>query len=129
MATVYQRQIDSAIRIINEKGMSITLKKLTYGAPVDPLEPWKPTASTSVSYTAKCVFLPEETINRYPYFRIPYELAQEGFEYGLMANNPGVPAPALNDVIVRASEELRLKYLKPYAPDGTVIIYVIGIKT
>jgi hypothetical protein len=129
MATVYQRFVDLTIRLISQKGMFITLRKLVYGNPVNPLEPWKPTASTATDYQVKCVFLPEETINRYVTVRIPYDLDFEGFEYGLMANNPNIPAPALNDLIIRNGEQLRLKYLKPYAPDGTVILYVIGIKT
>lgn len=129
MTTVFQSFIDMAIQMINENGMLVTLRQITPGAPAITGEDWNPTDGTNVDTPVKMIFFPEETIDKYPFVRIPYELRGQGFEFALMANNPGVPVPSIEDVIIRGTDQLRLRYSKPYAPDGTPILYVLGIKT
>ena len=117
----------ATIMSITKKGMNITFRKTTAGAPLIAGQDWKPTANTNIDQTVKVVFLPEETINFYTNVRILHtDNDQEGFEYGLMAN-VGF-APELDDEIIKNGVQYRIRYVLKYAPDDTPILWIIGIK-
>lgn len=130
MTTVFQDFVDMAVEMIRDNGMFVTLRQPVQGNPIVSGQDWKPVNGTPTDTTnVKMIFFPEETINRYPEVRIPYDFIGEGFEYAIMANVSGVPVPNLESSIIRGTEHLRIKYVKPYSPDGTPIIYILGLKT
>lgn len=126
MASVYGNLIDMARTLIAEKGMSAVLRKLTAGAPAVPGHDWDPGPNVATDATVKIVPLPEETINLYFNVRIPHTNDQEGFEYCLMANNGIIPS--LDDVVIIAGVQKKVRYVMTYKPDGNVILHIIGMR-
>src|SRR5574343_1992632 len=125
---IYTNLSNAAVELIDKFGMLCDIKTPTAGSPAIPGKDWKPTANTWTTNTVKVAFLPEETINFYTQFRslISKEEYQVGYEYGLMANNGF--EPKLDMLVVRGSFEQRIKYVSKYAPAGTALLYVIGLK-
>ena len=127
MATVFNRQIETARRLITKNGQFVTLRQIVDGVPADPDKPHEPGVSTFVDTQVKMVFFLESRVDQYSQNRVPEELTHKGVEYGLMANvnlNPD-----LKWVILREGLESRIIYINNLAPDGTPILWKIGMNT
>lgn len=128
MIAFYQNLYNMALRLIKKYGMIATVKIPTAGTPIIPSEIWKPTANTFTTKDVNMVFLPMEQVSFYSqYFSIverePYLI---GFEYFLLANE-GLK-PALNMIVDRGGHEQAIRYVMEYAPSGTALLYIVGLK-
>jgi len=118
----FDRQIETAKRLIAKNGQSIVWRKLGVGMP-DPLMPWKLTADTHDDYTATICFLP---IGRVGQELIRYLKGTEvttGSVRGIMRAVDF--EPTANDVVIRDGKTLRIKSIDPLSPNGQIILYTI----
>lgn len=121
--TVYSRQIENSLRIIRERGQSVTWVSQTNTTAPDPTEPWNPSENLTVSNTVTIVFLP---VGYRGYRQQQYAKdseVQTGRIYGIMGSVDFTPS--LKDYVVRGTENLKIATIDPIAPDGTPIIYEI----
>lgn len=120
---VFQRQIDTAKRLIVKNGQTVVWRSLSDGSPGDAAKPWKPGAGTFVDYNVSIVFLPENRVGYEWLTRLAGTEIAEGSGYGLMYAVPF--APDLKDIVLKAGAPLRLTSIDPLAPNGEVILYTL----
>lgn len=128
MIPFYTSLYNMALRLIKKYGMIATIKIPTAGNPVVSGQVWKPTANTFTTKNVNMVFLPMVQVSFYSqYFSIvekePYVI---GFEYFLLANE-GLK-PNLNMIVDRSGHQQAIRYVMEYAPAGTALLYIVGLK-
>lgn len=126
---VYTRQIAAALRMIREKGESVTWRTAAAETIADATKPWIVTnAAAAVDTTVSIVFLP---LNAQTKQLLQYLSGAEvltGQVYGLMGAEAIVPA--LTGTVIRTSGKvLAVKSIDPLEPNGEVILYTIEFKT
>lgn len=128
MIKFYQNLYNLALKLIKNYGMVTTIKIPTVGAPIVSGQLWNPTANTFVTQNVNMVFLPEEQGSYYSqYFStLEKEPYQVGYEYALLANEGLLPR--LNMVVSRTGKDQAIRYVSMYAPAGTALLYLVGLK-
>ena len=125
MPTVFTRQIAMAKRMISKYGQSVTWRQQADGAPPDPTKPWEPGAASTTDHTVKIAFFPEDFFLLRTQQRARNDVIPEGYEVGYMAQQSFTPK--IKDVVIRGSQQLRVAYLDALHPDGTDILYRVGL--
>lgn len=118
----FDRQIDTAKRLITKNGQSVTWRSKTSSIP-DPSAPWKP-IETSVTDTAVDIcFLPasKQTLEFFGLTEVPI-----GCVLGLMGQVPF--NPSLSDVVIRDGVQLRIESIDRLSPNGQNILYTMVFK-
>lgn len=119
---VFDRQIATAIRLINKNGELVQWIDRV-ATPVDPATPWLPTGEVDTSTDVKIVFLPVGTR-----FLELLQIAAKsevpvGSQKGLMAAVGFVPK--IDSLIIRPSQnrQYKLKSIDTISPNGEIILY------
>lgn len=123
----FDRQIQTAKRLIAKNGQVVKWRIVRDAAPVDSSQPWKPTnPATPVEHDATICFL---TVDKDTYETLSYMAGGEvpmGAVMGLM----GAVSfePSLKDVVIRDGKELRLFNIEELNPNGQTILYTMVFK-
>lgn len=120
MASIYQRQIDSAKRMIKSKG-KLVLWRVYIDSP--SATKWKPEAPTTQDHNVYITFFPimnaMKEFLRYmkdsdvPVGSIQGYMAAQDFE------------PSLRDIVISGSDIYNVKAIHKIAPNGDTILYII----
>lgn len=118
---VYTRQIETARRLITQKGQSIVVRHNT--TVFDPATPWIPDSSGVVDHVAVAVFFPM-TKDRHETVR---ELSDgvdiTGSVWAMVAQFDATPS--VGDVVLRNGVELQVLYVNTLSPNGEVIYHEV----
>ena len=120
---IYDRQIATATRLIEKYGQTITWRKVGILTP-DATQPWENTNGTTVDYSPKMVFISkwrDQILLKY----LKGTDIPTGDITGLMATQSFIPA--INDTIVRGSDNYVVKDINTVSPNGTAILYVVTL--
>jgi hypothetical protein len=118
----FDRQIDTALRLIKQYGQTVIWeKKLSLSAP-DPTKPWEQVASTAL-YEPYICFLPLDLQGKEFLQSLGGGEAASGAFYGLMGNVPFVPDRL--DVVTRDGIKLDIESIDLLSPNGQKILYTI----
>lgn len=121
--SIFQRQIDTAKRLITKNGQLVIWRSLTDNA---GSKSWRPNTPTSTDYNVRVLFIPNSAgfIELLRYLKgsdIP-----SGSVKGLM---PAVNfEPNLRDVIITPTDTFNIKSINPLAPNGDVIMYFLELE-
>ena len=123
----FDRQIQTAKRLIAKNGQAVKWRIVRDAAPADPSQPWKPTNNaTPVEKDATICFL---TVDKETYESLSYMTNGEvpmGAVLGLMGAVDF--EPSLKDVVIRDGKELRLFNIDELKPNGQTILYTMVFK-
>lgn len=122
--TVYSRQIATAQRIIKAKGAKCTWRQRPDVADDDD-KPWNAEERPPVDKPVSIAFFPDGQKTFAALMK--GEDAPEGVEIGYMGAVDF--EPAVGDTVIRNGVGLRVASVTPLQPDGTPILYTIGIET
>jgi len=124
MSTVYSSQITQATRLIDAKGQTVTWRQLVDGASATP---WKPSAAVPTDTEVTMAFFPEDLQG----FRVQQyrkdDSVPTGLEVAYMAQQSFTPK--IKDTVIRDGKEMNVWYVDTLAPDGTDILYTVGLET
>jgi hypothetical protein len=121
MATKYQSQIDNALRLIQSKGMPLTLRKATGGG-VDPI-----TQAATITYTSQMghgVQLPVGNVNKES-SHLTGEQPRKRKAAKFLVAAKGLTAPEAGDELSVGDSMWEIATVDSLAPDGTPIIFTI----
>lgn len=119
---IYDRQIATATRLVAKYGQSVVWRKVGILTP-DPSQPWENTNGTTVDNSVKMVFLTkwrDELLLKY----LKGTDIPTGANFGLMGVQSFVPA--INDYVVRGSDNYIVKDIDIISPNGTPILYIVS---
>jgi hypothetical protein len=123
----FDRQIQTAKRLIAKNGQAVKWRIVRDAAPADPSQPWKPTnPATPVEHDVTICFL---TVDKETYESLSYMTNGEvpmGAVLGLMGAVDF--EPSLKDVVIRDGKELRLFNIEELNPNGQTILYTMVFK-
>ena len=123
----FDRQVQTALKLIAKNGQSVKWRVVRDGAPVDSSQPWKPTQpATPVEHDVTICFL---TVDKDTYETLSYMAGGEvpmGAVMGLMGAVNF--EPSLKDVVIRDGKELRLENIDVLSPNGQTILYTVVFK-
>lgn len=123
----FDRQIQTAKRLIAKNGRAVKWRVVRDAAPADPSQPWKPTnPATPVEHDVTICFL---TVDKDTYETLSYMAGGEvpmGAVMGLMGAVNF--EPSLKDVVIRDGKELRLFNIEELNPNGQTILYTMVFK-
>ena len=117
--TEYTNAIALALRLINKKGRTILLRRVTKA---DTGSPWKPGAVSNSDISVKGVFLGTTNFNR------EGELVTTENEHILIAASGLAVVPAVNDLIIDSTETLKILNVDPLKPGDEAVLYTIEVK-
>lgn len=120
--TKYSKQIASAKRMIKAKGQAATWREPADTTP-DPDKPWRSTANAPADHNVNVVTLPDGQA-RFAAL-ISGTDVPEGTELAYMAAVDF--EPTVRATLIRDGKAQRITYLTPIAPDGTPIIWIVGL--
>lgn len=118
----FDRQIETAKRLIAKNGQTVTWRKVGVDTP-DPSKPWKPAADTSTDTDVVVCFLPPGRVGQELIRYLKGTEVTTGSVQGLMSAVSF--EPTANDVVVRDGKTLRIKSIDPLSPNGQIILYTI----
>jgi len=118
----FDRQIETAKRLIAKNGQTVTWRKLGVATP-DPSTPWKPAADTPEDHSPKICFLPPGRVGQELIRYLKGTEVTTGSVQGLMSAVDF--EPTANDVVIRDGKTLRIKSIDPLSPNGQIILYTI----
>lgn len=118
----FDRQIETAKRLISKNGQTVTWRKVGVDTP-DPSKPWKPAADTSTDTDVVICFLPPGRIGQELIRYLKGTEVTTGSVQGLMSAVDF--EPSANDVVIRDGKTLRIKSIDPLSPNGQIILYTI----
>lgn len=119
----FDRQIETAKRLIKKNGQLVTWRKLAATTP-DASKPWLVAASTPTDYEDVSIcFLPPGRVTQELIHYIKGSDVTTGNVQGLMAAQAF--EPDAKDVVMRDGKTLRIKSIDPLAPNGQSILYTI----
>lgn len=127
---VFDRQIESARRLIKKNGQTVTWRQVTNGPPADPDKPWKPGSPVETDYPeTKIVFLPITTGNRFMSRRYKNNSdVPEGTLYGIMEQVDFTPTQ--KDEVIRDGVTYNVIAFDTLDPNGEgSIIYELELGT
>lgn len=121
--TRFDRQIETALRLIKKNGQAVKWRVIDDPAPVDPNKPWEPGAATPVDEDVRICFLPMDAKT---FVFMKATEVPKGSVVGLMGNVPF--EPNIKDVVIRDANELRIESIDLLAPNGQKILYTVVFK-
>lgn len=125
----FDRAIATAERLIDRNGQLVQWRTYADGAPSDASKPWKPGQGGETNSDVVICFLPldKESRELFRYLRGTNDVPT-GFLQGLMKGNIAF-VPALNDVVVRDGEMLRIRSIELLSPNGQKVLYTVEFET
>ena len=121
---VFDKQLLSAQKMLSKYGQACTLRKITNGTP-DPAKPWEPVTPTTADSLVKIAFFPNTRANNEFLHYIPGTEVPAGVEVGYLAGD--APTPSLQDLIVRGGKTCSILSVDRIAPNGEIVLYILGI--
>lgn len=125
---VYDRQRNTAKRLIEKYGERVTWLKIENGAPVDPSKPWNTPSIVPAELSVNIAFFPtDSTVNPFLHYMTDKDVLT-GSEIGYMATVDFEPSP--QDTVRRSDGTIyQIEYIDPLRPNGEdTILYTIGFK-
>ena len=119
----FDRQIETALRLIKKNGQLVNWTSQTGESLPDPTKPWLPVGTTPVIYTPHICFLPLDLQGKEFLFSLNGSEAVTGTYYGLMGNVNF--EPNTSDIIVRDGIILDINSIDLLSPNGQKILYTI----
>lgn len=117
----FDRQIQTALRLIAKNGMDVTYRRIVDGAPADPNKPWNPGASVNTDVPVKICFLPINRDNKES-FSLPQNMEiPMGCELGLMGDWGFEPKG--KDIIIKNGVHYRIFTFQRLAPNDQRILF------
>lgn len=123
----YDRQIETAKRLIAKKGQAVIWRQIDSGMTSDPNKPWLGGEPVTQDFPAKIVFLPDDKMNSETESTARGTDIPVGHQKALMAAVDFVPN--VNDVIVVGNVLKPVLAIDPFAPNGDIIYYDMRIAT
>ena len=124
--TVYKRQIATALRLIKNKGAKCTWRQLP-DADNDAVKPWNSEERSPVDFAVSIAFFPMQSTEFAKAFAsfVRGEDIPQGLEIGYM--HAVEFSPNVGDTVIRNGQALRVGAVTPLQPDGTPILYIVGL--
>lgn len=123
---LYDRQIETARRMIEKYGQSVTWRKITEILEDDD-KPWEPSEGdeedSPVDVTVSICFLPMDLQNKKLVQYMTGKEVATGFLVGLMGEVSF--SVDIKDTVVRGSEVIKIASIDTLAPNGRPILYTI----
>lgn len=120
----FDRQIATALRLIQKNGQKVVWKSIPAETPADPAKPWNGGANVPVQSDVFICFVPVRDRDTRKFFAyLTGSEIQIGSLAGLMGNVPF--EPNLNDVVLRDGKELRMTSIDLLSPNGQKILYTL----
>lgn len=120
--TKYGRQIATAKRLISQKGQAATWREPT-DATADPDKPWHSSANAAADHSVEIVVLPDNSA-RFAALMAGTDVP-EGTQIAYMSAVNF--EPTMRGTVIIDGKPNRVTYLSPLAPDGTPIIWIVGL--
>ena len=120
---VFDRQVATALRLISEKGQTVTWVKKANPVFADPNKPWIKTDGSDVSYSVKVVFFPIYRDLKENQAVMDYTRREVGAEMCFMGQVSF--NPELSDILIRDGVSLIVKNIDTIRPNGEVILHEI----
>lgn len=120
--TKYARQIASAKRLIKAKGQAATWREPADATP-DPDKPWHSAPNAPADHTVDIVTLPDNSA-RFAALVAGTDVP-EGTQLAYMGSVDF--EPTVRGTLIIGGVGFRITYLSPIAPDGTPIIWIVGL--
>lgn len=118
----FDRQIATALRLIEKNGQAVIWNSNVAGAPADPTRPWLPAEPDEIqTHDVSICFLPIDRTNMESMRYIFGTEVQGGSSMGLMGQVPF--ATSLKDTVTRGTETLRVKTINELEPNGQIILH------
>ena len=120
----FDRQIETALRLIKKNGQLVTWRSIPAETPADASKPWNGGANVPVESSVYVCFVPVRDRDTRKLFQyLTGTEIQIGQLAGLMGNVSFTPN--LNDVVVRDGVELRMSQIDLLSPNGQKILYTL----
>lgn len=119
----FDRQIQTALRLIAKNGEKVKWRVIDDAAAPDPSQPWNPGPATPVDKDVVICFLPIDRQTMETFAFIKGTDVPKGSVMGLMGNVPF--DPNLKDVVIRDGVELRIANIDLLSPNGQKILYTV----
>lgn len=120
MASIYQRQIDAAKRLIRSKGQLVLWRQFT-DSPTSTK--WKPEPAISTDYNVYVTFFPIMSVMKEFLRYMKDSDVPVGSVQGYMAAQTF--EPTLRDIVIAGSDTYNVKSINNLAPNGDTILYII----
>ncbi|MGH8711235.1 MAG: hypothetical protein ACREVA_07955 [Burkholderiales bacterium] len=123
---IYDTQIATAKRLIKQKGQIVNWLSIEHGMPDNVTKPWKPSEEIFICYLVNIVFFPIGlAFTEFLHYLKNSEISSSS-EQGYMGQVNF--EPKLKDIIIRNNEELVISSIDRIAPNGEIILYIIGFE-
>jgi hypothetical protein len=122
--TVYNRQIQQALKQIDKKGALVPYSRVVVTA-ADPLKPWQ-TTTTPQTANRKLLFLPLNEEDKKTVSRIAGTETGKQYYKALMGNQGFEPNK--NDTVLFAGKTFNVLDLNILRPDGEIILTTFILK-
>lgn len=119
----FDRQIQTALRLIAKNGEKVKWHVIDDAAAPDPSQPWNPGPASPVDKDVVICFLPIDRQTMETFAFIKGTDVPKGSVMGLMGNVPF--DPNLKDVVIRDGIELRIANIDLLSPNGQKILYTV----
>lgn len=119
----FDRQIQTALRLIAKNGQKVKWRVIDDAAPSDPSQPWNPGPATPVDRDVAICFLPVDRQTMETFNFIKGTEVPKGSVMGLMGQVPF--DPNLKDVVIRDGVEMRIASIDLLSPNGQKILYTM----
>jgi len=119
---IFDRQIDTALRLIKKNGQIVTWRQTTVTV-VDANMPWLQVPGTVTDYSPHICFLPIDKEGQEYLASLGNTEAVIGSYYGLMGTVSFTPA--IGDIVIRDGVSLEIKSIDLLSPNGQKILYTI----
>ncbi len=117
----FDRQIETALRLIKKNGQSVTWRKTAIT--VDPDMPWLEVPAIVTDYSPDVCFLPIDKEGQEYLSSLGNTEAVIGSYYGLMGKVAFTPA--ISDIVIRDGVTLEIKSIDLISPNGQKVLYTI----
>lgn len=123
----FDRQIQTALRLIKKNGQAVKWRVIDDPTPADPAKPWEPGAATPADEDVTICFLPVDRQTMETFTFMEGTEVPKGSVMGLMGNVPF--EPNIKDVVIRDGNELRIASMNLLSPNGQKLLYTMVFKT
>ncbi len=122
----FDRQIATALKLIEENGQLIKWRIINDPVASDPTTPWILDEAVTEDKDAYICFLPVDRWTMQSLGFMPGTVIPAGLEMGLMGSQEF--NPDLKDVVIRDGKELRIDTINILSPNGQPILYTMIFK-
>lgn len=119
----FDRQIQTALRLIKKNGQKATWRTIDDADPSNPSQPWNPGPANPVDNDAIICFLPIDRQTMETFNFIKGTEVPKGSVMGLMGQVKF--EPNLKDVVIRDGVEMRISSIDVLSPNGQKILYTM----